>query len=156
MRRMLPLLIVLAGLCVGCQNVKTPVIAFTDDGDYLGYKGGKGLVAADESPIPDVPMPIGFKPVISKSSSSFDGVVRTVNHVYQGRARHADAVAFYRGILPIHGWQFISRSDQTDGSTIQYFSKGRESLEVFTQQGTLVKNLDSSVTTIVITIGPRA
>jgi len=156
MGRMLPLLIVLAGLNAGCQNVKTPVIAFTDDGDYLGYKGGKGLVASDESPIPDVPMPIGFKPVVSKSSSSFDGNVRTVNHVYQGRARHADAVAFYRNILPIYDWEFVSRSDQTDGSTIQYFTKGRESLEVFTRQGTLMQNIDSSVTTIVITIGPRA
>jgi len=156
MRRMLPLLIVLAGLGAGCENVKTPVIAFTDDGDYLGYRGGKGLVASDQSPIPDVPMPIGFKPVVSKSSSSFDGQVRSVNHVYQGRAKHADAVAFYRNILPIHGWSFVNRSDQNDGTTIQTFTKGRETLEVFTQQGTLAGNIDSSVTTIVITIGPRA
>lgn len=155
MRQMFVFIIVLALLGVGCQRVKTPVIAFTDDGDYLGYKGGEGLVASAQSPIPDVPMPIGFKPVVSQSSSEFDGRVRQVHHVYQGRADHPDAVTFYRVGLPMHDWRFVRRVDQPDGSTTQSFTKGNESLEVLTRQGTLVRNIDSSVTTVVITIGPR-
>jgi len=156
MRKILPMLMWVVLLGSGCRHVQTPVVAFNDDGSYLGYKGGKGLVARSDSPIPDVPMPVGFKPVISRSSSSFDGLVRTVNHTYQGRSNVADAVAFYRGQLPLHQWQFVNRTDNTDGSTILTFTKGRERLEVYTRQGTLARTLDSSVTTIVITIGPSA
>ncbi|RMH22350.1 MAG: hypothetical protein D6698_01275, partial [Gammaproteobacteria bacterium] len=72
-------------LLVGCKSnpvkrvpFQVPVVAFTDDGQYLPQRVGPGLVADLDSPIPDVPMPIGFKPVISRCSSSFDGVARTV------------------------------------------------------------------------------
>ena len=155
MRNALLLLVLFALLGAGCKHVQTPVLAFTDDGDYLGYKGGKGLVASSESPIPDVPIPVGFKAVISRSSSSFDGIVRTVNHTYQGRGKAADAVAFYRSHLALNDWQFVSRNDQTDGSTVLSYVKGNEQLEVYVRQGTLVNTFDSSVTTIVVGINAR-
>lgn len=139
----------------GCQHVKTPVIAFNDDGSYLGYRGGKGLVAKSDSPIPDVPMPVGFKAVVSRSSSTFDGMVRTVNHTYQGRGGYGDTVEFYRGQLPLHRWQLVSRVDQPDASTSMTYTKGREQLEVYVRQGTLLDRFDSSVTTIVVNISGR-
>jgi hypothetical protein len=126
-----------AGYLAGCNTNPTekvpfqvPVVAFNDDGEYLPKRVGPGLVAATESPIPDVPMPIGFKPVVSQCSSSFDGVARTVTHVYQGRARAAEAVLFYRQQLPLFGWEQADKQTHEDGSTTLYYTKGAESLSM--------------------------
>lgn len=126
-----------AALVAGCNSnpvgkvpFQVPVVAFNDDGQYLSQRVGPGLVAATESPIPDVPMPIGFKPVVSRCSSSFDGVVRTVVHVYQGRARAAEAVLFYRQQLPLFGWEPADKQAHEDGSTTLYYTKGAESLSM--------------------------
>lgn len=126
-----------AGYLAGCntnpvENVpfQVPVVAFNDDGEYLPKRVGPGLVAATESPIPDVPMPIGFKPVVSQCSSSFDGVARTVTHVYQGRARAAEAVLFYYQQLPLFGWEQADRQTHEDGSTTLFYTKGAESLSM--------------------------
>jgi len=124
-------------LLVGCKSnpvkrvpFQVPVVAFTDDGQYLPQRVGPGLVADLDSPIPDVPMPIGFKPVISRCSSSFDGVARTVTHVYQGRATAAETAIFYRQQLPFFKWELQNRTDQEDGSIILNYTKGREALNV--------------------------
>lgn len=124
-----------AAFTSGCNSNPTkrvpfqvPVVAFNDDGEYLPKRVGPGLVAATESPIPDVPMPIGFKPVVSQCSSSFDGVARTVAHVYQGRARAAEAVLFYRQQLPLFNWEPTDMQTHEDGSTSLYYTKGAESL----------------------------
>lgn len=126
-----------AALTAGCNSNPTgkvpfqvPVVAFNDDGEYLPKRVGPGLVAATESPIPDVPMPIGFKPVVSQCSSSFDGVVRTVTHVYQGRARAAEAVLFYKQQLPLFGWELSDKQVHEDNSTTLYYTKGAESLSM--------------------------
>ena len=66
MRRFLTQLILPALLltAAGCQHIKTPVLAFSDDGDYPQPTVGDGLVASPESYIPAVPMPVGgFAPV---------------------------------------------------------------------------------------------
>jgi hypothetical protein len=126
---------VVAGVLSGCHSnpvgrvpFEVPVVAWNDDGEYLPKRVGPGLVAAEGSPIPDVPMPIGFKPVVSRCSSSFDGTARTVTHVYQGRARAAEAVLFYRQQLPLHGWSPVDKQVHDDGSTSLYYTKGAESL----------------------------
>jgi len=124
-----------AGLLGGCHSnpvrkvpFEVPVVAFTDDGAYLAKRVGPGLVASEASPIPDVPMPIGFKPVVSKSSSSFDGAARTVTHVYQGRARSVETVLFYRQQLPLQGWSPVDKQVYDDHSTSLHYVKGAESL----------------------------
>jgi hypothetical protein len=109
---------------------KVPVVAWTDDGDYLPKRVGPGLVAMENSPIPDVPMPIGFKPVRSECSSSFDGMSRTVSHVYQGRARAAEVVLFYSQQLSLHGWQRVEKQNHDDNSTSLHYTKGAESLGI--------------------------
>jgi hypothetical protein len=113
---------------VGKVPFEVPVVAWNDDGEYLAKRVGPGLVAAVDSPIPDVPMPIGFKPVVSQCSSSFDGVARTVTHVYQGRARAVEAVLFYRQQLPAAGWVPVERTVHEDNSTGLHYVKGAESL----------------------------
>ncbi len=132
------LMLVAAGLVAGVAGCHrnpvarvpfdVPVVAWNDDGEYLPKRVGPGLVAAVDSPIPDVPMPIGFKPVVSQSSSSFDGAARTVTHVYQGRSRAVETVLFYRQQLPLHDWLPVDKQTHDDGSTSLYYTKGAESL----------------------------
>ncbi len=109
---------------------EVPVVAWNDDGQYLPKQVGPGLVAIQNAPIPDVPMPIGFKPVISQCSSSFDGVARTVTHVYQGRARSPETVRFYRQQLPLQGWLQVDKQIHEDGSTSLHYTKGAEALGI--------------------------
>lgn len=129
-----PVVLLSTGL-VGCDTnpvkkvpFKVPIVAWNDDGDYLPARVGPGLVAMQSSPIPDVPMPIGFKPVRSVCSSSFDGVARTVTHVYQGRASTDDTVRFYNQQLALYDWQRVDQQTQEDGSVNLYYEKGAESL----------------------------
>ncbi len=129
-------LIVLAAVgMTGCDSnpvrrvpFQVPVVAWNDDGDYLEKRVGPGLVADEQSPIPDVPKPIGFKPVRSQCSSAFDGVARTVTHIYQGRGRAAETVLFYNQQLPLFGWNRVDKQAHEDGSTSMYYDKGAESL----------------------------
>ena len=131
------LILIITGPLAGCNSNPTkkvpfevPVVAFNDDGQYLPKRVGPGLVADTESYIPDVPMPIGFKPVVSQCSSSFDGVARTVNHVYQGRARAAETVLFYRQQLPIYDWKLMDKQVHDDETTSLHFVKGSETLSL--------------------------
>ena len=124
-------------LLAGCNQDPTrrvpfevPVVDWNDDGQYLSKRVGPGLVARETSPIPDVPLPIGFKPVVSQCSSSFDGVARTVTHVYQGRGRTPETVLFYRQQLPLDHWQPVDKQTHEDGSSSLHFTKGSESLGV--------------------------
>jgi len=120
---------------VGCDSnpvrkvpFEVPVVAWNDDGEYLAKRVGPGLVAKTDSPIPDVPMPIGFKPVVSKCSSGFDGQSQTVTHIYQGRARSVETVLFYRQQLPLNGWLPTDKLVHDDHSTSLHYVKGAESL----------------------------
>ena len=107
---------------------QVPMVAWNDDGDYLPKRVGPGLVADEASPIPDVPKPIGFTPVRSLCSSTFDGAARTVTHVYQGRGRAAETVLFYNQQLPYYDWQRVDKQTHEDGSTTLYYDKGNETL----------------------------
>jgi len=141
---LLPALLLTAA---GCQHIKTPVLAFSDDGDYLQPTVGDGLVASPESYIPDVPMPVGFRAVASQCTSSFDGRARTVHHVYQGHTRAGNSAAFYQRVLPEHGWQFVDHQNVSNQSTLNY-TKGGERLAVQTRHS-------AGVSTVTITIAAR-
>lgn len=115
----------------GC-GLKTPAVAFTDDGEYLQRDVGEGLVASPNPLIPDVPMPVGFKAVASQSSWRYDGNVRVVHHVYQGHAKQGDAIEFYRTMLPDSHWTLVDI--QSVGETsVQHYVKGPERLAVSTK-----------------------
>jgi len=149
-RARLILMVPLVAALVGCEGGRSavPLVGFTDDGTHVPAPVGPGLVADPDSPIPDVPMPIGFEPVPSKSGSSFDGRARTVLHVYQGRGTIAEAAQFYRQQLRGYGWSFTGRSDDTDGATVLNFEKGPERLRVRLTQRRII-------TTITVNIAPR-
>ncbi len=114
-------------LMTACQSVTG---IRSDDGVILPPPSGPGLVARSRSLIPDVPTPVGFVGVASKSNSyvTREGL-RIVDHTYQGRASIVDAVQFYRLHLPQHGWQ--RKTDQShDRITLMTYAKGREILQL--------------------------
>ncbi len=118
MHKCLSLLLLLTLLGVGCENgADLPRPPFSGDGEYLPAAAGPGVVADPDSLIPDVPTPIGFKVLPSRSSNAvMQGNARQVRHVYQGRAEPAEVVLMYRHHLPRHHWQFVSREEDDDGA----------------------------------------
>lgn len=102
----------------------------SDDGQWLSRSSGPGMVAKTPSPIPDVPMPVGFVAVAGRSSSFVTPAgVRMVTHTYQGLAEVDEAVRFYRRQLPLHGWTAVSEK-MTGGVATLVCEKGPERLTV--------------------------
>lgn len=131
---------------MGCSHVKTPAVAFNDDGQYLPQDVGKGLVKSPNPLIPDVPMPVGFKAVASQCFWQYNGSVREVNHVYQGHAEPGDAAEFYQRTLPSNNWALIDIQGIGDATVMRY-TKGPEVLKITTKDGwavsTITINIDS-------------
>ena len=132
--------------CTGSDGT-FPVWVYSDDGDLLPKASGGGLVVDPDSPIPDVPKPIGFIPLPSKSSVSttLDGE-RNVTHVYQGRANRLDAAAFYRRNLDDHGWTTAGLDQGDPRSTVQSYSKGPENLRINITQDRSVVTIRANIT----------
>lgn len=126
--RRLGLLLAVA-LAVGCESTWS-LKPRSDDGHVLPDPAGAGLVASDRPKIADVPMPIGFVAVPSRSQALVPpSGPRIVTHVYQGVATVADASRFYRQLVPTQGWQQIG--DRSDGSiTTLVYVKGQEQLTI--------------------------
>ncbi|MEM7625513.1 MAG: hypothetical protein AAF333_07795 [Planctomycetota bacterium] len=123
--------------------------AYSDDGDLLPRPSGAGLVVDPNAEIPDVPRPVGFVGVPSKSTSSVDPItgIRTVFHVYQGRSNTQDAAAYFRRNLDDYGWNLDSFDNGDPRATVQAYAKGPEQLRV-TITG------DRGITTLNVTISP--
>lgn len=138
------------GAFAGCQSspVSVPPFGVSEDYQVLPGQPGPGLVADPQSPISDVPKPIGFKPVVGQSTASSDGRARTVRHVYQGLGGSTEAVAFYQRALPRYDWRFTGQRSTPDGGTVLTYTKGPEDLQIATRQ-------DLRATTITIDITPQ-
>ena len=122
----------LLGGCRSGGQGPFPVFAYSDDGDLLPRPSGAGLVVDRESPISDVPKPIGFVGVPSKSYSSVDPLtgVRTVVHIYQGRSNTQDAAAYFRRNLDDYGWELDGFDQGDPRATVQAYAKGPEQLRI--------------------------
>lgn len=125
-----------------------PLVAYSDDGDLLPKASGPGLVVDPQSYIPDVPKPVGFVGVPSKSSSRTDGQTRQVVHVYQGRSSAVDAAAFYRRYLDDYGWKLDGFDSGDPRATVQAYAKGPEQLRITITSA-------KGITTINAVINPR-
>lgn len=130
----------------GCSYVKTPVVAFNDDGQYLSKDVGEGLVSSPNPLIPDVPIAVGFKAVASQCHWQYDGNVRVVHHVYQGHAEAGDAVEFYQRTLPSHKWSLVDMQAIGDSTVLRY-TKGPESLKITTKDGWAVSTVTINIDT---------
>ncbi len=113
---------------VGCND--TPALFYqSSDGRSLSKPAGDELVADPQSPIPDVPKPVGFLFIESRSNSQSTPTQRRVTHVYEGLASRAQAADYYRKALPGKGW--IASQDTMDKNTsVLNFTKGNEGLQV--------------------------
>ena len=149
LRYFFPLIAVLL-LLQGCESASvTALTGYTDDWQALPDRSGPGLVGNPMSPIPDVLVPIGFKPLPLKCSSSFDGSFRQVSHVYQGKADTAELIHFFMQYLPNTNWKLFSKADDlATNSYVMNFKKGVESLRI-----RIFKQIN--IATIVIEIHPR-
>ncbi len=119
----------------GCAGMP----GYSDEGVWLPPQQGRGLVADPDSPVPDAPVPIGFVTLTSRSRGHVnDTGLRSVQHMYQGRADMSDTVSFYREKLRHHGWQ--RRHEETiDGITTIRSSKGPELLVLrISQRGSVI------------------
>ena len=108
---------------------------------------GQGLVVSNTPLIPDVPMPVGFKAVASQSGWNWNGQVRQVNHVYQGRSKVGDAAAFYQRTLPSNGW-LLQDIQAVGDTTVLRYNKSIERMSITIDEGW-------SVTTLTINIDAR-
>ncbi|MEX0885429.1 MAG: hypothetical protein WD009_03220 [Phycisphaeraceae bacterium] len=134
-RLMFWLLVGVVGLVVGCDGGGPPRLLYTDDGQYLPPQVSPGLVAQPESPIPDVPVPVGFRLLQDRGHVDVSGGGRSVHHVYQGRGRQPDAVTFFRQNLPRRGWERTRRPfEEEDGSITLAYTNGQENLQIHVQQ----------------------
>ena len=112
----------------GCRN--NPVMAVSDDNRILQSHTGSILVANPRSPLPDVPVPVGFELIDSKSTGRINpGGTRQVHHVYQGLADFTAAVEYYRHVLAANHWQSISQ-DADGKDTVLGYQSTRETLVV--------------------------
>lgn len=142
---------VMVGGCIKGGQGPFPVYAYSDDGDLLPKPSGAGLVMSTDAEIPDVPRPIGFVGVPSKSTSSVDPItgIRTVYHVYQGRSNTQDAAAYFRRNLDDFGWQLDGFDNGDPRATLQSYIKGPEQLRIAITG-------DKGITTLAVTISPVA
>lgn len=156
--RLIPTTLGLAGLLIvtlllsGCGGGgPLPFYAYSDDGDLLPKASGAGLVKAPDAEIPDVPRPVGFVAVPSKSTSSVDPItgVRTVRHIYQGRSNTQDAAAYFRRNLDDYDWKVDGFDNGDPRATLQSYTKGPEQLRISITG-------DKGITTLAVTITPTA
>jgi hypothetical protein len=129
---------------VGCGSIKTPAVAFSDDGDYLPQDVGEGLVKSPNPLIPDVPMPVGFKAVASQCFWQYNGSVREVQHVYQGHAEPGDAAEFYQRVLPSNNW-VLADIQGVGQATVLRYTKGPEQLKITTKDGWAVSTIQINI-----------
>lgn len=128
---------------------RNPVATFSEDMQYLPRQAGPGLVADPESPIPDVPKPVNFKPIVKKSEVEALSPARSLRHVYQGRAPLAEVRVFYDQQPPFYGWKLEDERFTEEGELILEYVKGPERLRI--------RGLTTgSRSTLVIRIMPRS
>ncbi len=127
-------------MLTGCPPEQRDVpVGVSNDWDYLEPQPGPGLVVNPDSLIADVPAPIGFPVQPSESTSSVQGGVRHVHHVYQGRTNLRDVERFYQQQLPLNDWSDVNASWDGNKHLVITAVKGAERLHIdATDRNTLV------------------
>lgn len=131
----------------GAQRPGDPAVAVTADHQLLPNRTGPGLIDAQTSPIPDVPMPVGFVQLGEESSSGYGPSSRIVDHHYQGRALVPDLVTFYEHRLWQHGWTQVGIETTSEDEARVTAVKGGEGLEI-------TASTRHDILTMGVTIGP--
>ena len=92
-------------LAAGCGGSST--IGSTDVGDDPMVIL-PSLVPMSNSPIPDVPIPLGFE-IGEKQTLEFGaGAARYLQHIYKGKADKWELKRFFRQQMQANRWQFVT------------------------------------------------
>ncbi len=134
--------------CNGPVRVR-PLGGMTDDRQRLDPRTGPGLVADPASPIPDVPIPVGFKALPALCAVELTPQGRSVEHVYQGLADMEDAASFYSTNLWRFGWvrESMEITPGKEPAAVLAYTKGPERLDI--------QALGDGRVTLQINISPR-
>jgi len=88
----------------------------------------------DRPPIPDVPVPVGFKEDEGRNRTLHTGVGRFVDHLYKGRKDKHAVVRFYKEQMPVSRWTYVTYM-QTRGEHTLEFEKGAERCRIVVRKG---------------------
>lgn len=129
----------------GCAKLSSvPMLPISNEGHYLPGQPATGLVADPQSPIRDVPKPMGFVAVSPDAVTAQPMGVRQLRQAYQGRASIPEVWEFYQRQLKLHRWRPLETQITEKHLT---YTNGAEKLDIQLRK-------EWMVVTITITIGP--
>lgn len=112
----------------GCSGSSTTNSGSTGDSNG-SLASAAGLVPQSRPPIPDIPVPVGFKMAESISRDYESAGARYVDHTYEGYADKQLVDRFYATQMPLKDWTMRGRQ-MVRGEYILRFEKGTEFAEV--------------------------
>jgi len=131
------LIIAVATFSAGCSNSTRSVGA---NGTPGAVPAVPDLVARGRPPIPDLPVPIGFKLDENKSVDYAVAGARFVNHKYKGNAEKLEVKRFYERQMPISRWT-LTTAMFASGDVVLDFEKDVERCRVTITKGSLFHNI---------------
>lgn len=107
----------------GCQNNSSPVDV--SSGAPRQAQSIPELIAQGQPPIPDFPVPMGFKLIENKSRDYALPGARFVDHVYKGSKNKITVKRFYERQMPINRWT-LATAMFVRGDIVMDFEKETE------------------------------
>ena len=123
--------LIFAAGCGGCSQRMATSGKGSNSGSSLVE-----LIPRGQAPIPDLPVPFGFKLKESKSRDYAFAGARFVDHVYRGRANKQLVKRFYERQMPINRW-VLSTAMFVRGEVMLDFEKETERCRVVITDGSL-------------------
>ena len=128
-------------VAAGCQQNNT---VDASNGAPREVQSVPELVAQSRPPIPDLPVPIGFKLKESKSRDFAAAGARYVDHVYRGGGDRFAVARFYKRQMPIARWTLVT-SLFVQGDLMLDFEKETERCRVVISKGGLFHRTEVKV-----------
>ena len=133
-----------AGICLVVALVSVAGCEGTGGGRTIDASSGAPrqvqplaeLIAQSRPPIPDLPVPIGFKLDERKSRDYALAGARFVDHTYKGRANKLVVKRFYERQMPVNRW-VLSTAMFVRGEILMDFEKETERCRIIIVRGSL-------------------
>jgi hypothetical protein len=95
------------------------------------------LVAANTSPIADVPIPVGFSMTGESTSKVVASGLRFVDHKYEGSDDVLPVIRFYKDQMPAKGWTFVSQNQLIHDEISLLYTKNNEDCTITVTPGSM-------------------
>lgn len=138
MRRLTMTLGVLAAAlagCGGCNNDSQTIDA--SSGAPRQVQPTVELVARSNPPVPDLPVPVGFKLDENNSRDYALSGARLVDHAYRGRSGKLAVKRFYERQMPVSRWT-LTTSMFVRGDVMLDFEKETERCRIMIGDGSMI------------------